>query len=169
LFADLASIHSRFSCHAYARLPTCRDNGFSLPRGERVGQLYCVDIIPTNAVDSGPSVPTLVWVHGMFGSSNTFCKLIPMFGRHRSIAVDLLGFGRSAKPSKRHSQYTIAEHVGAVNEVGRSYEIAPPLVGCWLPCVLRAFWNEPRSLAPCCVTLQLHRACSLILLAPPFH
>ena len=81
-------------------------------------QLYCVSVAQRSD-SGGSSAPTLLWIHGLLGSSNTFSKHIPLFSGYRSIAIDLLGFGRSAKPTKRKCKYTVAEHVAAVDKVRR--------------------------------------------------
>lgn len=64
------------------------------------------------ASDEG-SGPAVVLVHGIASSSVTFELLTPLLvERHRTIAIDLLGFGES--PSPKGASYTIEEHVSAL-------------------------------------------------------
>lgn len=64
------------------------------------------------AGDEG-SGPVVVLVHGIASSSVTFELLIPrLVESHRVISIDLLGFGES--PSPKGAQYTIEEHVSAL-------------------------------------------------------
>lgn len=65
------------------------------------------------------STPTVVFLHGLLGSSNTFTHLFPLLsGKFRCIAVDLLGFGRSEWPGPESGiHYTIDDHVDALHKV----------------------------------------------------
>ncbi len=64
------------------------------------------------ASDEG-SGPVVLLVHGIASSSATFDLLIPLLiGNHRTISIDLLGFGES--PSPKGARYTIEEHVSAL-------------------------------------------------------
>lgn len=47
------------------------------------------------AVEAEGDGPTVVCVHGLGGSSNTFTPLMPAMARHRVVRVDLPGSGRS--------------------------------------------------------------------------
>jgi len=61
------------------------------------------------ALDQGRG-PVVVLVHGIASSSVTFENLVPLIRPdHRVIAVDLLGFGKSAAPAG--STFTLEEHV----------------------------------------------------------
>ena len=61
------------------------------------------------ALDQGRG-PAVVLVHGIASSSVTFENLVPLIRPgHRVIAVDLLGFGKSAAPAG--STFTLEEHV----------------------------------------------------------
>lgn len=65
------------------------------------------------ASDEG-SGPAVVLVHGIASSSVTFELLIPhLVDNHRTITIDLLGFGES--PSPKGARYTIEEHVLALS------------------------------------------------------
>ncbi len=64
------------------------------------------------AADVGDG-PPVVLVHGIASSSVTFELLTPLLAdHHRSISIDLLGFGES--PSPKGAQYTMEEHVAAL-------------------------------------------------------
>lgn len=64
------------------------------------------------ATDEGSGTP-VVLLHGIASSSVTYEYVVPeLTDRHRVIAVDLLGFGKSEAPSD--AQFTIDEHVDAV-------------------------------------------------------
>lgn len=64
------------------------------------------------ASDEG-SGPVVVLIHGIASSSVTFELLIPLIVKnHRTISIDLLGFGES--PSPKGAKYTIEEHVSAL-------------------------------------------------------
>jgi len=57
---------------------------------------------------AGEQGPALVLIHGFGASSDHWRKNLPDFGQtHRAFAIDLLGYGRSAKPSPgEDAQYT---------------------------------------------------------------
>jgi cis-3-alkyl-4-acyloxetan-2-one decarboxylase len=58
--------------------------------------------------------PIVVLIHGVASSSVTFQNVLPLIeGRHRCIAIDLLGFGDSPIPAG--AEYTLAEHVAAIS------------------------------------------------------
>jgi haloalkane dehalogenase len=64
-------------------------------------------------VDEGPrEAPVVLMLHGEPSWSYLYRKLIPIFvgAGYRAIAPDLIGFGRSDKPSRR-SDYTCQRHV----------------------------------------------------------
>lgn len=78
------------------------------------------------AHDSGDG-PVVVLLHGIASSSVTFGFVVPLLAeRHRVIAIDLLGFGRSPAPAR--ARYTLAEHVSAVRRTLRSLGIKGPFV-----------------------------------------
>ena len=54
----------------------------------------------------------LVLLHGLASSSRYWLDMQPLAQRHRVLAPDLLGFGRSPKP--RGSEYTPADHLAAL-------------------------------------------------------
>ncbi|WP_372748392.1 haloalkane dehalogenase [Litorivivens sp.] len=67
-------------------------------------------------LDEGPAgAPPVLLMHGEPSWSYLYRKMIPPLVQagHRVIALDLIGFGRSDKPSER-SDYTYARHVGWV-------------------------------------------------------
>jgi len=81
------------------------------------------------ATDSGRGAP-VVLLHGIASSSVTFEYVIPkVTDRRRVIALDLLGFGRSAAPP--NTLFTIDEHVDAVVNTLEKQRISTPftLVG----------------------------------------
>ena len=55
---------------------------------------------------------TLVFLHGIAGSGDMWAKVIPELSDVRVITIDLLGFGRSARPT--HLDYTINDHTRMV-------------------------------------------------------
>jgi cis-3-alkyl-4-acyloxetan-2-one decarboxylase len=75
---------------------------------------------------TGPG-PVIVLIHGIASSSVTFARLFPIIdGKHRVIAIDLLGFGRS--PSPLGATYTIEEHTTAVEATIRSLGLRDPFI-----------------------------------------
>ncbi|MFB9749358.1 alpha/beta hydrolase [Leifsonia shinshuensis] len=71
--------------------------------------------------------PVVVLVHGIASSSVTFQNLVPLLEpRHRAISIDILGFGRS--PAPEDAQYTIEEHVAALDRTLRSLKLREPFV-----------------------------------------
>ena len=63
--------------------------------------------------DTGPrDGPVVVLVHGIASSSATFAGVMAALPRHRIVALDLLGFGRSAAPAA--ARFTIEEHAAAL-------------------------------------------------------
>lgn len=62
---------------------------------------------PVNVVDLGEG-PAIVFVHGLSGSWPNWLEQLPVFARdHRTIAMDLPGFGHSPMPEQR---ITISEY-----------------------------------------------------------
>lgn len=71
--------------------------------------------------------PVVVLVHGIASSSVTFQNLVPLLeSRHRTISIDILGFGRSPAPAD--ATYTIEEHVAALDRTLRSLRLREPYV-----------------------------------------
>jgi cis-3-alkyl-4-acyloxetan-2-one decarboxylase len=78
------------------------------------------------AIDEGVG-PVVVLVHGIASSSVTFENLVPLLtGRHRVVAVDLLGFGESIAPES--ATFTIEEHVDALSDTLDALRLRAPLV-----------------------------------------
>ena len=73
-------------------------------------RVHYVDAGPSN--DSGGSGETVLLMHGEPSWSYLYRKMIPVLveAGHRCVAPDLLGFGRSDKPTPR-TEYTYARHV----------------------------------------------------------
>ena len=62
--------------------------------------------------------PPVVLLHGIASSSVTFENVVPLLvERHRSVSIDLLGFG--ASPAPEDAGYTIEEHVAALHRTLR--------------------------------------------------
>ena len=67
-------------------------------------------------VGTGPAV---VLLHGIASSSVTFEFVVPLVeGRHRTVSIDLLGFG--ASPAPDDATYTIEAHVAALHRTLRA-------------------------------------------------
>jgi pimeloyl-ACP methyl ester carboxylesterase len=78
------------------------------------------------AVDEG-SGPVVIFLHGIASSAVTFANVIPLVtGRHRIIALDLLGFGGS--PSPADATYSVEEHAAAVLRTIGALGLRGPLV-----------------------------------------
>jgi haloalkane dehalogenase len=72
-----------------------------------------IDGIRIHYVDEGPSAaPPVLMLHGEPSWSYLYRKMIPVFAAagFRAVAPDLVGFGRSDKPTKRED-YTCQRHV----------------------------------------------------------
>lgn len=76
-----------------------------------------VDGEQIHLTEDGPrDAPALVLIHGFTASTRSWDLLVPMLATsHRVIRIDLLGHGRSAKPTG--AGYTIAEQGRRVGEV----------------------------------------------------
>lgn len=69
------------------------------------------------AGDVGTGHP-VVLLHGIASSSVTFEYVVPLVeGRHRTVSIDLLGFGGS--PAPVDAEYTIEEHVASLRRTLR--------------------------------------------------
>ena len=68
----------------------------------------------------------VVLLHGVASSSVTFQNVVPLIApHHRVVAIDLLGFGASPMPPD--CEYTIEEHVDAVERTLRSLRLSRPI------------------------------------------
>lgn len=95
---------------------------FGRSQGQRAPSAPLLNI----ANDTG-SGPVVILVHGIASSSVTFKNLIPLLeGSHRTIAIDILGFGGS--PAPPDAQYTIQEHDAALFATIRSLRLTEPFV-----------------------------------------
>lgn len=73
------------------------------------------------------SGPVVILIHGIASSSVAFEYLVPLLeDRHRVISIDLLGFGES--PAPHDAEYTLEEHVAAVNRTIQSLGLRAPFV-----------------------------------------
>lgn len=78
------------------------------------------------ANDSGAG-PVVILVHGIASSSVTFQNLVPLLEPdHRTISIDILGFG--ASPAPADAEYTIEEHVAALHATIRALRLTAPYV-----------------------------------------
>ncbi|CAN5245541.1 hypothetical protein BH09ACT3_BH09ACT3_05150 [soil metagenome] len=78
------------------------------------------------AVDRGDG-SIVVLLHGIASSWVTFENVIPLIeGRHRVIAIDLLGFGASPVPPD--ADYSVREHVAAVERTLRQLRVRSEFV-----------------------------------------
>ena len=78
------------------------------------------------ALDEGEG-PVVVLVHGIASSSVTFENVIPLIvAHHRTIAIDLLGFGGS--PAPETAEYTIEEHVASLARTIDSLKLHGPFL-----------------------------------------
>lgn len=70
-------------------------------------RMYTVDGMRLHCYEGGPAdAPALVFVHGLGDEADTWRHLLPaLAARHRVLALDLPGFGRSDKP---YRAYTLA-------------------------------------------------------------
>src|SRR5690554_3293801 len=66
---------------------------------------------------------TIILVHGIASTSNTFKHLVPMLSHtHRVISIDLLGFGESPDGVN----YSVEEHVAALERTIRTLRLTRP-------------------------------------------
>src|SRR2546427_3571185 len=100
-------------------LRTPDDRFASLPGYPFAPHYVEVDGLRIHHVDEGPrdAAPVLL-LHGEPSWSYLYRKMIPIItaAGHRAVAPDLVGFGRSDKPSKR-TDYTYQRHVDWMNGV----------------------------------------------------
>ncbi|MCA1813562.1 MAG: alpha/beta hydrolase [Halobacteriales archaeon] len=96
-------------------------------------ELYRRDVqlrsgVRLSAIDVRPEHPerTLLLLHGFGGSAAQWELILRAFsGRHRVIALDLRGHGRSEKP---RSEYTMAEMVRDVQEAAQALDLPEKFV-----------------------------------------
>ena len=80
------------------------------------GQIIDVDGVPMHYIERGTGPNAAVLIHGFGGHTYTFRYLIPELARdHRVVAVDLKGFGYSARPKK--SNYSLSEQARLVTRL----------------------------------------------------
>lgn len=104
--------------------------------------------------------PVVVLIHGIASSSVTFQNVLPLIeGRHRCIAIDLLGFGGSPAPD--WAEYTLAEHSLAIERTIRSLHLTEPftLVGHSMGSLIAARYAAKFS----------RRVAKLVLVSPPVY
>lgn len=111
----------------------------------------------TGDVGDGPPV---VLLHGIASSSVTFEFVTPLIAdRHRTISIDLLGFG--ASPVPKDATYTLEEHVAALEYTLRKLRLRGPfvLVGHSMGALIATRYaaTNPR------------RVSRLVLVAPPIY
>lgn len=102
----------------------------------------------------------VVLVHGIASSSTTFAKLLPLLSpHHRVIAIDLLGFGQS--PAPLWADYTIEQHVAALERTIRSLRLREPftLVGHSMGSLIASRY----------AATQGRRVVHLVLVSPPIY
>lgn len=76
-------------------------------------------------IDEGPrDAPVILMVHGEPSWSFLYRKLIPVFAAagYRAIAPDLVGFGRSDKPT-HHWDYSVAAHIDWLDALVRALDL----------------------------------------------
>lgn len=98
---------------------------------------------------TGGSGPSIVLVHGLGGRAEDWANLMPQLvhGGHRVFALDLLGFGRSARP--RDAAYSIPEEAGIVEKfiAGQNLDridLAGWSMGGWI--AMRIALDEPEHI-----------------------
>ncbi len=83
--------------------------------------------IPKLYAEVSGSGPTVVLLHGIFSSSRYWSKVRKLLeDDYKVIAIDLLGFGNSPKPRK--SQYDYEEHIDAINQTLKQYNVEEPFI-----------------------------------------
>jgi pimeloyl-ACP methyl ester carboxylesterase len=91
---------------------------------------------------SGGSSETVIFLHGIAASSESWNKLMPILpANYRLISIDLLGFGKSPKPES--AEYSLQEHVKSIHRTIKSLKIHGPytLVGHSLGSLLAAHYT----------------------------
>ncbi|TQO19345.1 pimeloyl-ACP methyl ester carboxylesterase [Rhodoglobus vestalii] len=111
------------------------------------------------AADEGEG-PVIIFLHGIASSAATFAGVIPQLtDRYRCISLDLLGFGGS--PSPPESNFTIEDHVAAINSTIHSLKLDAPfiLVGHSLGSLLAARF----------AAMYPSRVSRLVMVSPPIY
>ena len=91
-----------------------------------------VDGLRIHYVDEGPrDAAPILMLHGEPSWSYLYRKMIPIFVRagHRAVAPDLVGFGRSDKPTTR-SDYTYQRHVDWMRGVVQALDLRHTTLVC---------------------------------------
>ncbi len=98
--------------------------------------------------------------HAIASSSVTFDHVIPLLERtHRCIAIDLLGFGES--PAPEWADYTLADHVAAVEQTVASLRLQEPftVVGHSMGALIGARYAAQRR----------KQVAKLVMVSPPIY
>ncbi len=99
-------------------------------------------------------------MHGIASSSVTFQNVIPLIAaEHRVVAIDLLGFGGS--PIPEDAEYTVAEHVAAIERTIEGLRLRAPfvLVGHSMGALIATRYAARNS----------RRVSKLVLVSPPIY
>jgi haloalkane dehalogenase len=120
------------------------------PFDPRYAELKIADACPVRMhyVDEGPrNAPPILLVHGLPTWSYLFREMIEIFvsAGSRAVAPDLIGFGRSDKPSER-TDYTLERHIEWLRELVLELDLSAVTLLChdWGgPVGLGAFALEP--------------------------
>jgi len=99
----------------------CDDGAMTIPDNQAAGDAGAEVIVSLDdgdiyvRQDGPPDAPALLLIHGNASSARWWDELVPLLTRsHRVIRVDLLGYGRSAKPAdRRYALPRQARGVGA--------------------------------------------------------
>ncbi len=109
---------------------------------------------PLHTAETGGRGPAVVFVHGLGASGRYWDAVVPRLAGRRTVAVDLLGFGRSPKP--RRASYDVDCHTDA---------LAPHVPG---GSIVVAH-SVGASVALRLATHHPGRVAGLVLIAPPAH
>lgn len=105
------------------------------------------------------SGPVVILLHGIASSSVTFEYVVPLVSeRHRTVSIDLLGFG--ASPAPPDATFTIEEHVAALHRTLRHNRLrVSVLVGHSMGALIAARYaaTYPRGIS------------RLVLVSPPIY
>lgn len=83
--------------------------------------------IPILHADIRGNGPTVVLLHGFLSSSGYWYKVSQLLQQdYKVIAIDLLGFGKSPKPSR--SKYNYEAHLDAINETLEKLGVKEPFI-----------------------------------------
>lgn len=110
--------------------------------------------VPLHTAETGGRGPAVVFVHGLGASGRYWDAVVPRLAGRRTVAVDLLGFGRSPKP--RRASYDVDCHTdGLAPHVPEGSIVVAHSVGA--------------SVALRLATHHSARVAGLVLIAPPAH